>query len=135
MSRLPLLFTILTLAAAPSPSDAVDREVTVRFKPGTSSASYSGTTQGYDMVSYTLDARAGQTLAIRFKGSLGSCIFSVQRPEGQGNLSDSSANPDPDLFTATLQDTGRYRVNVGLMRVTARRGLSCDYTIDFEITG
>jgi hypothetical protein len=131
MSRLPMLFSILALAAAPSVSAAADREVTVKFKPGATSADYRDKTQGYDMVSYFLDARAGQTLAITFEAGLGSCDFVVQRPEGQGNLSDSHV--DPDVYTVTLQDTGLHRVNVFLMRATARRGLTCKYTIGFVV--
>ena len=77
-----LLAILLSLGAA-VPAGAADRERTVKFKPGTTSASYKDKTQGYDMVSYDLDARAGQTLAIRFKASLGSCDFAVQRPDGQ----------------------------------------------------
>lgn len=131
MSRLPLLLSILALAATPSVTLAADREVTVSFAPGTSSAGYRDSATGYDMVSYSLDARAGQTLSIRFEASLGSCEFAVQSPDGQGNLTDSLA--DPNAFTATLGQTGTYRVNVFLMRATARRGLTCRYAIDFEI--
>ena len=131
MSRLPMLFSILALAAAPAATEAADREVVVRFEAGTTSAAYKDSTRGYDMVSYILDARAGQTLTIDFAASLGSCEFAVQRPDGQGNISDSLANPS--AFTAALEDTGRYRVNVFLMRATARRGLTCFYSIRFEI--
>lgn len=121
---------LLSLTAVPI-AGAADREKTVRFKPGTTSASDSDETQGYDLVSYFLDARAGQNLAIRFKANMGSCIFVVRRPDGEDTVSDSYARPDK--YTARLPDSGRYEVKVFMMRVTARQGLICRYAINFEI--
>lgn len=126
-----LLGIVFTFAAATA-GGAAYKEMTVKFKTGTTSASYKGETQGEDLVSYFLDARAGQNLAIKFKANMDSCEFVVQRPDGVGTVFDSYAKPGE--YTARLGNTGRHEVKVYQTRATAHSGLICRYAIGFEIT-
>lgn len=133
MSKSGAMLAILLSLTTVAPVAAVEREKTVRFKPGTTSAGYSDETRGPDLVSYFLDARAGQNLAIAFRANLESCVFVVRQPDGKDTVSDSYARAEK--YTATLPDTGRYEVKVYQTRVTSYRDLICRYAINFEIKG
>lgn len=131
MPRLPMLFSVLALAAAPAVGAAADREIAVRFKPGTTSAAYRDTIKGYDAVSYYLEARAGQRLFVDFGKNENGCYFNILSPaEGRTLVNGSAIDPAGLL----LEETGEYRVVVYLMRATARRGARCTFSINFLIS-
>jgi hypothetical protein len=131
MSRKILLPFALALATLSTMAIAADRDVAVRFKPGTSSAAYDDTIKGYDTVNYYLEAAAGQRLLVDFGPDETSCYFNILAPGDGETLVDGSAI-EPDGLV--LPDSGKYRVVVYLMRATARRGTACTYAIDFRIT-
>ena len=121
-----LLATVFATTAA-----AADRDVAVRFKPGTSSAAYKDTIKGYDSVNYYLEAAAGQRLKVDFGKDKNSCYFNILSPaDGETLVNGSAIAPDG----LVLPESGKYRVVVYLMRATARRGAVCNYSIDFGIT-
>ena len=131
MLRKTLLPFALVMAAFAAAAGAADRDVTVRFKPGASSAAYKDTIKGYDSVNYYLDAAAGQRLAVDFGKNKNSCYFNILSPaDGETLVNGSAIEPDG----LVLPESGKYRVVVYLMRATARRGAVCDYSIDFRIT-
>lgn len=130
MLRQILLPFALLLATFATTAGASDRDVTVRFKPGTSSANYKATIKGYDSVNYYLEAAAGQRLTIDFGKNKNSCYFNILSPgDGETLVNGSAIEPDG----LVLPESGKYRVVVYLMRATARRGAVCDYSIDFGI--
>lgn len=124
----PLTFAIAAFAGTAA---AGDRDVTVRFKPGTASATYADTIKGYDSVNYYLEAAAGQRLKVDFDSNRNSCYYNILSPaEGKTLVNASSLEPDG----LVLPESGKYRVVVYLMRATARRGAVCDFSIAFGIT-
>lgn len=131
MLRQTLLPFALLMAAFATTAGAADRDVAVRFKPGTSSAAYKDTIKGYDSVNYYLEAAAGQRLLVDFAKNKNSCYYNVISPNDAKTLVNGSAI-EPDGLV--LPESGKYRVVVYLMRATARRGAICDYSIDFSIT-
>lgn len=132
MPRLPILFSSLVLFALPATSVAADRDIKVKFQPGTSAAFVKNKIKGYDVVRYDLDARAGQTMFVDFYGTENTCDFVVHAPDSTtifGDLHESRK------FRHTLEASGTYQIVAGMMRVSARRGKTCAFSMNIEIKG
>jgi hypothetical protein len=112
---------------------AADRNETVRFAAGASSASLSGSLTGYDSVNYRLGPSAGQTMQVLLSPSHASCYFNVLPPGSDRAIFIGSTTGNE--FAARLRQDGNYTVQVYQMRNAARRGTTCRYDISFEITG
>lgn len=123
----------MAVLASVTSATAEPREQAVTFQPGTTSARYKDTIHGYDVINYRFDARAGQLLSIDLKKSKSTCYFLVHRPNAGGTIQDPQFRTNE--FDARLEESGNYRVVVYLMRVSARRGRSCTFTIDFDLRG
>ena len=109
----------------------------MEFIEGVTSARMTGRLTGYETMTYTLDARAGQSARIVFRPDNGNCEFLVYRPgqtPGQNEAFFNGSNMGNE-FTGILPSTGMYSVWVGLGRDAARGLQSCAYTIGFSITG
>jgi hypothetical protein len=109
----------------------------VEFIEGVSSAKMTGLLTGYETMTYTLAARAGQAARIAFKPNNGDCEFLVYRPgqtPGQNEAFFNGSNMGND-FSGILPSTGTYTVWVGLSREAARGLQSCAYSIGFSVTG
>lgn len=107
--------------------------VPVAFAKGKSAATITGSIKGDQDRTYTVDARAGQTMTVTLKSTKGSAEMNVWAPTGDTALSVGA--PDPYKFTTTLPATGRYRIQVYQMRAAARRGETANYTLTIAITG
>jgi hypothetical protein len=109
----------------------------VELIEGVSSAKMTGLLTGYETMTYTLEARAGQAARIAFKPNNGDCEFLVYRPgqtPGQNEAFFNGSNMGND-FSGILPSTGTYTVWIGLSREAARGLQSCAYSIGFSITG
>jgi hypothetical protein len=131
MRGLSILLSLLVLSGAPAVAPAADRDVTVRFEPGASSGHYENPIRGYDVVRYHLDARARQELSIDFYGDENSCNFVVQGPDEQTIFDEVY---ESRKFRHQLEETGTYTIVAGMMRNSARRGRSCNFSLDISIT-
>jgi hypothetical protein len=129
-----VLFTALAvsalLAAVPA---AAQQVVPVTFAKGKSSATVSGSIKGDQDRTYTVDARAGQTMTVTLKSTRGSAEMNVWAPGNDTAISLGAT--DPYSFTTVLPANGRYRVQVYQMRAFARRGETASYTLTIGITG
>lgn len=123
----------LLMTGLVSAADAGDRSETVKFAPGTSSATKRGTVKGYDTVTYKLKAGEGQVMQVLFSPSNRFCYFTARAPGEDGLAFDGTMSGNE--FSANLDASGVYRFDVFLMRNAARRGETCKYTISFEVTG
>jgi Bacterial SH3 domain len=138
----PAAFRLLAAAGmlAATASGAQDiRMEQVRFAPGTSGATLTGTLVGSESVGYMLDAEAGQTMTVALEASNGATYFNVYAP-GTGPGDQAIANsgvttPEINRFEQTLETTGRYTVSVYMMRSAARRNERSDYSLDVAVTG
>lgn len=110
---------------------AAEKTEVVKFRPGATSTTISGSVKGYDMRTYVLGAGAGQTLSITFKPSNTSCYYNVDAPAGDEALFNGSMNSDD--FSGVLPADGEYRIKTYLMRNAARRNETCRFVITFEI--
>ena len=129
----PLVAVLFGLTALAAPAAATDKVQVVHFKAGASSATVKGQIKGWDMITYRLEARAGQVMSVLFSPSLNACYFNVT-PPGGGNAIHVGADGGNE-FAESLPASGVYGVEVYMMRSEARRGKTCNYRITFEIGG
>jgi hypothetical protein len=123
--------TALSLASAAVAAD--QQPVPIIFARGQNSATLTGSITGDQDRNYTIDARAGQRLAVTLKAIHGSAEMHVWAPGSDAAMSVGSA--DPYRFSAVLTTNGRYRVQVYQMRAFARRGATARYALTVAITG
>jgi len=131
MTRLlPTIAAAGLLLAAPG---AAQETVPVTFAKGTSSKVLTGSIKGDQDRTYTIDARAGQTLTAKLKATKGSVEMNVYAPGNDTAISLGAS--DPYNVTTKLPATGRYRIQVYQMRASARRGETASYTLTVGVTG
>lgn len=106
----------------------------VQFANGASSAQLRGTIRGDGDVDYTINARAGQTLAVSLQSSNASLYFNINPPSA-ANVSMFIGNLQGVEAKVMLPADGTYVVRVYLMRNAARRKESAAYTLDVAVTG
>ncbi|MCI4677287.1 hypothetical protein K9U39_19405 [Rhodoblastus acidophilus] len=121
------------LIATTGVAAAAERIETVKFKPGSISATVSGKIKGYDGVKYLFEARAGQAISILFAPKNTACYFNVFAPGAAMAVHTGSINGNE--FAANLTANGEYRAQVFLMRSAARRHETCRYSMTIEISG
>jgi hypothetical protein len=128
------LFTALAVAGLMvAQPGAAQQTVPVTFAKGKSAATMTGTIKGDQDRTYTVDARAGQTMTVTLKATKGSVEMNVYAPGQEAAISLGST--DPYRFSGVLPTTGRYRVQVYQMRASARRGETASYNLTIAITG
>jgi hypothetical protein len=132
IAEMKFAFALAMLVALTTASVATAgaREETVKFEPGTSEVSRTGTIHGYDLRRYFFEARAGQRVRINLKKNKSTCYFVAFGPDSKGI---EGALAGTNSYEGILQQSGRFGVNVFLMRVSARRGRSCTFTISIEL--
>jgi hypothetical protein len=109
------------------------RQERVTFKPGTASATITGSVKGDETVDYILRARAGQTMRVGLKTSNGANYFNVLPPGSEAAIA-IGANVG-NQWSGALPADGEYRIRVFLMRSAARRNETAKYTLSVGITG
>lgn len=120
-------------AAALAAGEAAPPAKVVQFAKGTSSTIVRGTLQGRDDVSYRIDARAGQTLAVSLKSRNGSLNVNVLPPGSTAAMFiGSTQGTDARLMLPT---DGHYVLQVYLMRSAARRGAQASFALEVGVTG
>ncbi len=128
------LITSLALAASVALAGgalAAEKTINVKFSPGSSSKTVKGSVKGYDGVNYILDAQAGQVVSVLFKPNLNSCFFNFWEPGASEAV--HRGEVDGNEYAANLRKSGKNRVQVAMMRSAARKGLTCKYSVTFEI--
>ena len=105
----------------------------VKFKSGASSTAVSNFIQGYDMTTYLLAAKKGQTMSIRLATDNTSCAFNLTAPGATDALFNGSVSGAE--FTGTLPRDGTYSAIAYLTRNAARRGETCNFKLTFEVSG
>lgn len=112
---------------------AAQQTVPVTFAKGKSSAVVTGSIKGDQDRTYTVDARAGQTMTVNLKRTKGSPEMNIFAPGNDTAISLGAT--DPYNVKTVLPATGRYRIQVFQMRASARRGETASYNLTIAITG
>jgi hypothetical protein len=139
MTRLTTIAVLLAMAlpfpleAVAAPEAGANHRQTVQFAKGKSAAQVRGAVKGDGDAEYTLNARAGQTLAVSLKSPNGSLNFNIT-PTGaqEAMFIGGTQGMHAKLM---LPADGAYVVQVYLMRNAARRHESAPYTLDMAVTG
>jgi len=124
----------LSPLTAPAAAESGPHRQAVQFAKGASSAQLRGTIKGDGDAEYTINARAGQTLAVTLKTSNTSSYFNIKPPgsNDEAMFIGSSSGAEAKLM---LPADGSYVVQVYLMRNAARRNESATYTLDVAVSG
>ena len=136
-----LTIAVLLAMAAPVPltalaaadSGATHRQA-VQFAKGKSSTQVRGSIKGDADAEYTINAHAGQTLALTLKTSNASNYFNI-KPPGSKDVAMFIGSTSGAVAKLMLPADGTYVVQVYLMRNAARRNESATYTLDVAVTG
>lgn len=129
MAFSPARAMLIALLALPVAAYAADKTVPVSFAKGRSGTSLKGSVTGYDSVTYTLGARAGQSLKLQLSGSA-NAYFNLFAP-GADSAMDGAVQAQS--FSGTLPASGQYRVQVFQPRAQARRSEAAAYTLRIDI--
>lgn len=128
LSRIAALLLLCT--GAPALADEVRHE-TVRFAPGTSGSTLKGTVKGYDSVQYSLGVTAGQKMSVQLDSRNASLYFNITAPGASEAVYNGSINGN--ATTLTIPSSGKYVIDVYLMRNAARRDETANYTMTLYV--
>lgn len=129
-----MAMTLMLIAdTVPQSAMAQDRTARVEFGRGQSATTIRGVVRGYEGISYRVNIRGGQRLAVTMNTSNGSNYFNILGPDGGEALFNGSVSGDfADVIVPT---SGDYVVQVYLMRNAARRNEQARFTLRAEVTG
>lgn len=125
-----LIFSVAMLAAVPSVADDMRRE-TVRFAPGSSSSTIKASVKGYQTVQYSLSVTAGQKMNVQLDSRNTSLYFNVTAPGADAAMYNSSI--DGNGTSVTIPSSGKYVIDVYLMRNAARRNETATYDLTLYV--
>ncbi len=123
----------LPLAAVAAAEPGATRGQAVQFAKGKSSAQVRGSIQGDADAAYTVNARAGQTLAVALKSKNASLNVNINPPGSMESMFIGSTQGTK--ASVRLPADGNYTLLVYLMRNASRRNESAAYTLDVGVTG
>jgi hypothetical protein len=103
----------------------------IRFDRGASSATRRGVVKGYETVTYLLDVRAGQAINVSLQSSNRSGYFNITAPRSNQTLFNGSTSGM--RYRGRAATSGRYKIEIYLMRNAARRGEQLRYTLDVGV--
>ena len=127
-----ITFVLVTFSVIAFAQEA--RDESVRFAPGTSSATIKEIITGYQSVNYKLGAKAGQHMVVVLKTDNGSNYFNIFVPgKGPGDEAMFIGSQQGGHYEGTLPADGEYTVQVYLMRNAARRSEKANYNLEIGI--
>lgn len=103
----------------------------IRFDRGASSATRRGVVRGDETMTYMLDVRAGQSISVSLQGSSRSGYFNVTAPRANQALFNGANGGN--RWRGRAATSGRYKIEIYLMRNAARRGEQLRYTLDVGV--
>jgi len=125
-----LIFGVAMMAAVPSVADEMRRE-TVRFATGSSSSTIKSSVKGYQTVQYALSVTAGQKMSVQLDSRNTSLYFNVTAPGADAAMYNSSI--DGNGTSITIPSSGKYLIDVYLMRNAARRNETASYDLTLYV--
>jgi hypothetical protein len=130
MSLFRVAALMLMIGVTPAVADDIRREV-VHFVPGTSGSTINAKVEGYNSVQYSLSVKAGQKMSVQLDSSNSSLYFNITAPGASEALYNSSM--DGNGTTVALPSSGKYLIDVYLMRNAARRGETATYALTLYV--
>ncbi len=128
-----LMAALVPLSALAAEDGGTTHRQAVQFAKGKSSAQVRGSIKGDRDAEYTVNARAGQTLAVSLKSTNTSLNFNINPPGSRESM--FIGGTQGAKASVMLPADGSYVVQVYLMRNASRRNESAAYTLDVAVTG
>ena len=120
MKKLITLFTLLLLVATSSfIYGQTNRTKTVRFKPGTSGATYKDAVIRGETMTYILGARQGQTMEVKITALENNAVFQIKNQKTGKYLRGAGEGEDTRKWKGRLPSNGNYHIIVGGTRGNA----------------
>lgn len=116
-------------SVAVQPAAAASQKI--RFAPGAEQARYSGSIQGDDEDRYFLDAARGQELNVALRTDNPQIYFNITQAGSDTAIYNSSV--EGNRYSGVLPRTGRYVIQVYMMRAAARRDEEGNYRLTVRI--
>lgn len=125
-----LILVVAMLSAMPAVADDM-RQETVRFAPASSSSTIKASVKGYQTVQYALSVTAGQKMSVQLDSRNTSLYFNVTAPGADAAMYNSSI--DGSGTSITIPSSGKYVIDVYLMRNAARRNETASYDLTLYV--
>lgn len=112
------------------------KTIPVKFKPGTTATTVTGSIKGDGTYDYKFGASGGQSLKIKLISKSTSLYFNLLPAENQKTGEALDVEPrtiEQTEWQGKLPKDGEYIVRVYLNRNAARRGASANYSLQIEI--
>ncbi|ULQ55984.1 hypothetical protein KJS94_15145 [Flavihumibacter rivuli] len=110
-----------------------DRQVNViRFEPGKSAITLSGSIKGYQYIDYTLKAEKGQQLTVSMVTKHTSTYYNIL-PPGSQDVAIYNASINGLQYSGELTESGEYTIRVYMMRSAARRKEKASFTLQVGV--
>jgi hypothetical protein len=129
---LAALSLALALLGAPG-SFAADKTVNVKFPKGSNGTTIEGSIRGRDGIVYKLDVSAGQKLSVQLDTDNDSNYFNIVAPGATEAAFNGSI--DGNSTTFVIPSSGKYEIDVYLMRNAARRNERANFTLTLYVEG
>jgi len=108
----------------------------VRFARGASSTTIRYSVTGYQSINYTVDAMAGQNMTVDLRSNINANYFNIYAPgKGPGGEAMFIGETNGNRYSGRLPVSGRYTIQVYLMRSVARRNVRANFTLNVAISG
>ncbi|OJJ15783.1 hypothetical protein BKI52_36290 [marine bacterium AO1-C] len=128
MKNIITLFTLLILGATSTVIyGQTNRTQTVKFKPGTSGATYKDAVIRGETMTYVLGVRQGQTMEVKISALEDNAVFQIKDVRAGKYLSGAAEGQDARKWKGKLPSSGNYEIVVGGTRGNA------SFTISFSI--
>jgi hypothetical protein len=122
-----LLALLLTLGICTTSYGQQTRTQVVKFKRGTTGASYQGAVIRGERMVYVLGASKGQTMIVKIWAQEKNAVFQIRHKKTKQYLQGTAPGKDAREWTGTLPYSGNYEIIVGGTRGNA------SYNISFTI--
>lgn len=103
----------------------------VTFPAGKSSTAIKGVIKGDQTIDYTVSAKEGQEMKVSMKANINACYFNILPPGSEGEAI-FTGEMDGNSFVGKLSASGTYKIRVFMMRSSARKGTTVNYTLNIS---
>jgi hypothetical protein len=126
------ILTVSLIASNIFAQDEIKTE-TVKFKPGTTSATIEGSIKGYETIDYILNVKEGQYMNVSMATKNGANYFNILEP-GETEVAIFVGSSNGNQYEGVTKKSGDYKIRVYLMRSAARRNEAAKYRLEIIVT-
>jgi len=128
-----ILLTVLAMLLSLGVATAADKTVNVKFPKGSNGTTIDASIRGSDAIKYLVDVSAGQQMSIQLDTNNTSNYFNVTAPGASAALFNGSIKGNST--TLKIPSSGKYEIDVYLMRNAARRGERANFELTIYVEG